>query len=234
MQNQIAAGGAIGFEIGSGWNGCIDLLLLVPIFVEHQKIQCFFDRINVKIFSIDVKPIDAFGNDNVIFCIVNKIEQVRITGFIFMVNRSGQGFYRLMGFLAAGMTLFLIVSVVYPNALHLRPVYLSRKNVFMSAVHFLWRIDTPTNVLPSLHVFNTLGCWIAIRRSEALRARRGVQLGVSVLSAAIILATLFLKQHSFVDVSAAFLLAVALYYPAFCFQPHVLSPPSGSTIFQYT
>ena len=90
------------------------------------------------------------------------------------------------------------------------------KNVFMSAVHFLWRIDTPTNVLPSLHVFNTLGCWIAIRRSEALRARRWVQLGVSVLSAAIILSTLFLKQHSFVDVSAAFLLAVALYYPAFC------------------
>ena len=134
-----------------------------------------------------------------------------------------EGFYRLMGFLAAGMTLFLIVSVVYPNALHLRPVYLSRKNVFMSAVHFLWRIDTPTNVLPSLHVFNTLGCWIAIRRSEALRARRGVQFGVSVLSAAIILATLFLKQHSFVDVSAAFLLAVALYYPAFCFQPQRLA-----------
>ena len=134
-----------------------------------------------------------------------------------------EGFYRLMGFLAAGMTLFLIVSVVYPNALHLRPVYLSRKNVFMSAVHFLWRIDTPTNVLPSLHVFNTLGCWIAIRRSEALRARRGVQFGVSVLSAAIILATLFLKQHSFVDVSAAFLLAIALYYPAFCFQPQRLA-----------
>lgn len=38
-----------------------------------------------------------------------------------------EGFYRLMGFLAAGMTLFLIVSVVYPNALHLRPVYLSRQ-----------------------------------------------------------------------------------------------------------
>ena len=98
MQNQIAAGGAIGFEIGSGWNGCIDLLLLVPIFVEHQKIQCFFDRINVKIFGIDVKPIDAFGNDNVIFCIVNKIEQVRVTGFIFMVSRSVQGFYRLTAF----------------------------------------------------------------------------------------------------------------------------------------
>lgn len=72
-------------------------------------------------------------------------------------------------------------------------------------------------------MFNTLGCWIAIRRSEALRARRGVQFGVSVLSAAIILATLFLKQHSFVDVSAAFLLAVALYYPAFCFQPQRLA-----------
>ena len=127
--------------------------------------------------------------------------------------RDVPGFYRLMAYLCAGMTVFLLVSALWPNGLHLRPAYIGRDNVFVDMVRFLYRIDTSTNVMPSLHVYNTLCCWVAIGRSAKLRPNRLLQAVVAVLSVSIILSTMFLKQHSFVDVSTAFMLAFALYFP---------------------
>ena len=129
------------------------------------------------------------------------------------------GYYRLMSYLCAGMTVFLIVSALWPNGLHLRPAYIPRDNLFVDMVRFLYRIDTSTNVMPSLHVYNTLCCWVAIGRSSRLRSNRLLQAGTAVLSVSIILSTLFLKQHSFVDVSTAFMLAFALYFPCYAVRP---------------
>lgn len=54
------------------------------------------------------------------------------------------------------MTIFLIVSYAYPNAQHLRPVEFPRDNIFTDVVRWLYKTDTPTNILPSIHVFNSL------------------------------------------------------------------------------
>ena len=42
--------------------------------------------------------------------------------------RDVPGFYRLMAYLCAGMTVFLLVSALWPNGLHLRPAYIGRDN----------------------------------------------------------------------------------------------------------
>ena len=75
----------------------------------------------------------------------------------------------------------------------------------------LYEIDTDTNVLPSIHVYNSLGCYIAIRKCPKLRNKKGIQIGSFVLTVSIILATMLLKQHSVIDVVAAMVMARIIY-----------------------
>lgn len=94
---------------------------------------------------------------------------------------------------------------------NLRPHFFARDNIFVDMVKMLYQADTPTNVFPSLHVFNSVAACIAIYDSEALRKRRIISGASYVLAGSIVLATMFLKQHSIYDVIAAFVLAYALY-----------------------
>lgn len=120
-------------------------------------------------------------------------------------------FYRLFTFLAIGMTLFLIISTIWPNGQALRPTTFVRDNIFVHMVKQLYQTDTPTNVFPSIHVYNTLGCYIAIRHSAHLKKYRWIQISACITTTLIILSTIFLKQHSFVDALAAGLMAVVTF-----------------------
>lgn len=120
-------------------------------------------------------------------------------------------YYRLTVFLFSGMTIFLIISTIFPNGLVLRPTEFARDNIFVDMVKTLYKADTPTNVLPSIHVFNSIGAYIAISHNERLHACRFIRYSSLILTILIILATMFLKQHSVIDVLAGFLLAGILY-----------------------
>lgn len=124
-------------------------------------------------------------------------------------------FYRLFAFLCIGMTLFLIISTIWPNGQALRPDTFVRDNIFVDMVRQLYQTDTPTNVFPSIHVYNTLGCYIAIRESKYLRQIRGIQIASLVVTILIILSTVFLKQHSFVDALGAGVIAGVAYLLAY-------------------
>ena len=78
-------------------------------------------------------------------------------------------------------------------------------------VRMLYRADTCTNVFPSLHVFNTLSVCIAVHESEKLKKHKAVCNAAYILAALIILATMFLKQHSVLDVFGAVIMAYVLY-----------------------
>lgn len=111
--------------------------------------------------------------------------------------------------LMTGMTLFVIISLVYPNALELRNVIPERENIFMSMVNYLHEIDTPTNVLPSLHVFDALcvatGVHFAFPKRKTLLALNDIFVTLVALS------TLFIKQHSIVDVLSGCMLFVLVF-----------------------
>ena len=138
--------------------------------------------------------------------------------FVFMVVtvlyfffKDKNEFYRLVSFLIIGMTLFLVISTLWPNGQALRPKYFERDNIFVDMVKHLYQTDTPTNVFPSIHVYNTLGCLIAVRKSEHLKTIKWVQHVTFVTATLIILSTMFLKQHSFLDVVGAGVFAVISY-----------------------
>lgn len=135
--------------------------------------------------------------------------------FIF-INKNKHEYYQLIFNLMMGMTIFLIVSYVYPNAQHLRPAEFARDNVFTDAVRWLYMTDTPTNILPSIHVFNSLAIHMALTNCEALKNHRGIKLGSLTLTILIVLSTMFLKQHSVIDVCMGATLALfgfLLFYP---------------------
>lgn len=131
--------------------------------------------------------------------------------FLYFFFTDVDGFYKLAKISFAGMTIFLIICTLFPNGQDLRPVVFERENVFVDAVRILYRTDTCTNVFPSLHVFNSLCACIAIHESEALKKHKVISGAAYVLAALIVLATMFLKQHSILDVTGAFVMAIVLY-----------------------
>lgn len=133
-------------------------------------------------------------------------------GVLLLLKYDREMYDRAVTFLMTGMTVFLLVSTLFPNMQFLRPFILPRENVFTKLIGLLWMVDTPTNVSPSIHVFNTLAILVMIWKSRA-KELKGLRLRLmwTVWGALIILSTMFIKQHSLLDVIAAFLLAGILY-----------------------
>lgn len=119
--------------------------------------------------------------------------------FIFW-NQEKQECYQLTKNLIMGMSLFLVISFLYPNMQNLRPLTFERQNIFTELVLLLYQNDTPTNILPSIHVFNSLAIHIAIWNCKALSKHRRIGIASFFLTFCIILSTMFLKQHSIIDV----------------------------------
>lgn len=119
---------------------------------------------------------------------------------------------RKMGlFLITGMTVFLFISTVYPNGHLLRPHEFARDNIFVDMVKQLYATDTPTNLFPSIHVYNSLGVHFAITHCNRLKEKKWIKTASFILMTSIILSTMFLKQHSTFDVLTAFGLAAFMY-----------------------
>ena len=118
--------------------------------------------------------------------------------------------YRRMSYmLVFGMSVFIVISILMPTKLYLRPYVLPRDNIFCSMVSYLYHIDTSTNVFPSIHVYNTCVAMQAVRRSHTkLFLKPGFRLGIDITSVLILLSTVFIKQHSLIDVLGGLILFV--------------------------
>lgn len=135
-----------------------------------------------------------------------------VAGFVlYFIFFDKESYWPMFWFLVTGMTVFLIVSFVYPNGHELRPAQFPRDNVFTRMIANLYQTDTATNILPSIHVYNSIGIHIAVHKSRRLSKHRPVQIASGILCALIIMSTVFIKQHSMVDVISAFGLAAVLY-----------------------
>ena len=130
---------------------------------------------------------------------------------VFLFFKNKQDYYRSCAFLFTGMTIFLIISTLWPNGHHLRLAEMPRDNIFTQAVSALWKIDTPTNLWPSIHVYNSMGAHFAVMRSAELKEKKGIRIVSGMLAFSIILSTMFLKQHSVFDVATGLALGTVMY-----------------------
>lgn len=121
--------------------------------------------------------------------------------------------------LIIGMSLTVIFYFIYPNGLgNLRPEAFPRDNIFTDLVRFLYSTDTSTNVCPSLHVYNTIVVVVAVFNSHTFKHHNAMKITVSVIGLLICASTMFLKQHSVIDVIAATGLSVCILTPIYNYQ----------------
>lgn len=184
-------------------------LLYIPAYFI-----CFF--LLEKRKDVDFNYIHSSLDDAIPFCEFFIIPYYLWFLFIFVsvgafILFDFEGFKKLAWFLALGMTAFLVICYVWPNALNLRPINVTRDNFCTDIVRFLYKTDTPTNVFPSIHVYNTVCVEVAILRSNLRNKHKILTTFTVILSVLIILATVFLKQHSIIDVIGAFVMAFIFY-----------------------
>ena len=133
---------------------------------------------------------------------------------LYTLKNDIESFEKLMYFLILSFGIATVVFAVFPNEQNLRPTEFMRDNIFTDTVKFLYVIDTNTNVCPSLHVVGSLAVLFTAWNTKGLNKPlyRIIFLICAVL---IILSTVFLKQHSVVDIFAGILLSIAVYPFAF-------------------
>ena len=130
--------------------------------------------------------------------------------YLGLTDKSGKEYYRFIINMALGMIIFVIVSFLYPNGQDLRPVFAS-DNIFKWLVNMLYTIDTPTNILPSLHVYASVACDIALCKNLQFKKHPSWRWVSHILTILIILSTIFLKQHSIIDIITALFFNLVLY-----------------------
>ncbi len=145
---------------------------------------------------------------------------------IYLIFTDKRAYYKCCIFLFTGMTVFLAISTLWPNGHNLRPYILPNENFLAQMVRSLYQFDTPTNLWPSIHVYNSLGAHLGVLHSSGLRHRKWIRHSSFILCSSIVLSTVFIKQHSLFDVITAFILAVVMYmvtYP----EEHILIGRTG-------
>ena len=172
----------------------------------------FLEREVTDRYHVMYSPLDDLIPFNEYFVIPYFLWFVYVTSVIayfFFVNK--EDYYRLCIFLFTGMTLSLLICTLFPNGTDFRPVIDADKNLCSRIVAGLYATDTPTNVFPSVHVYNSIATHIAVMKSESLRKHRVLRAGSFLLMVSICMATVFLKQHSIIDVIGAILMIGAIY-----------------------
>jgi len=122
-----------------------------------------------------------------------------------------QSYYKLCIFLFTGMTVSMLICTFFPNGTDLRVAVDGSKNLCSRLVAMIHAADTPTNIFPSVHAYNSLGIHFSIINSQALREKVWLRRCSFLLMIAICLSTVVLKQHSVIDVAGAVILAYVMY-----------------------
>lgn len=118
-------------------------------------------------------------------------------------------FKKFMYHIMIGMTLGLVICAVFPNGQDLRPITFKETNFYTQMVGEIYRVDTNTNVLPSMHVIGALAVFFGVYHSA--RVRKSVKASMAVIALLICASTVFIKQHSILDVIASLFVSLPTY-----------------------
>ncbi len=138
-----------------------------------------------------------------------------LIGFlVFAFFFDAESFRRSMRFITVTYLFAILVYIVFPNGQDLRPATFERDNIFTQIIAGLYQTDTNTNVCPSIHVIGSFAIMLTAWHSKYFNTRlwRIINLVLAVL---ISISTVFLKQHSIIDVVAAIPVCALGYFVAY-------------------
>lgn len=111
-------------------------------------------------------------------------------------------FRRLMGYIMVTYTVSTLIFILFPSCQTFRPQVFPRDNFLTEIVEWLYDFDTNTNVCPSLHVVGSVAAMLAFWDCERFSAK-GRRFGLGLVAFVISVSTVFLRQHSVIDLLVA-------------------------------
>lgn len=203
------------------YKGIINMILFM---IGYMAAFSWLEQRNVRKFHVIHVALDDVIPFCEYFIVPYLLWFIYVAAAVIYINIQNQDEGRRFGnFLMVGMTVFIIISTIFPNCQLLRPRVFAHDNIFVDMVKTLYRTDTSTNILPSIHAFNSIAVMIALYRDERCKRHRIIQGFMMLLGISIILATVFLKQHSVIDVFSAMGLSVAAYMLCYKWEPQMQS-----------
>lgn len=198
--------------------GHIKYLLIIPVYLT---IFCIDERLIVNNYYATYMPLD----DLIPFCEWFVIPyfiwhpMMVLTG-LYLFFRDVDGFKKYITFVGGGFLIIVILYAFFPNGQNLRPISFERSNILIDIIKLLYQNDTNTNVCPSLHVVGTIGAMIALLKCKNLQKLwfKITNITVSIL---ICLSTVYIKQHSIVDVFVGIAFGFVYYLIVYILLPYI-------------
>lgn len=76
---------------------------------------------------------------------------------------------------------------------------------------FIYSVDSSTNVCPSIHVYNSVMMCVSLLKSRKIKQHTWLCFLIIVLAILICMSTVMIKQHAFMDIVWALVLAIVIY-----------------------
>ena len=128
--------------------------------------------------------------------------------YAIILRMEPEGSYRFFFAELTGKFIAAVFFVAVPATLT-RPE-ITGSGVFPWMMRFLYKVDTPNALFPSLHCFVSWMCFLGLRdKPQISKAYKAFSAGMAVL---VFFATLTTKQHVVVDVIAGFALAELVWH----------------------
>ncbi|MCC8050897.1 MAG: phosphatase PAP2 family protein [Clostridiales bacterium] len=133
---------------------------------------------------------------------------------VWYMLRDKEDFQQLWFIIFNGITFCLICYMLFPNGLNLREEVPNR-NLFCVLVNLVRGVDAPVNVCPSIHVSSSVSIALVTAKSKLFKEHKGRKAAIIVLMILISISTLFVKQHSVIDVVCGAAVSLVLYVIAY-------------------
>lgn len=111
-------------------------------------------------------------------------------------------FKKMMRFIICTYTITMVIYLLFPTCQELRPEVFPRDNVLTRFIGRFYSFDTNTNVCPSIHVLGSAAAMLGLLDCRRLQRPR-FKLFAVIAALLICVSTVFMKQHSVLDVIAA-------------------------------
>ena len=188
---------------------------LIPIavwFVIYMGLFGFLEIVPPK----DVHLIHCALDDRIpnmaifIYPYVSWFPYIVVCAVLAIKNLDDRQFKKAVLVLTTGMNIFLFISYVWPTGLDFREsIVYDLHTLSGNLLKFVQTVDTPKSVFPSMHVYVTLVLQYTLEMQKKLVPAWEIWVG-RVLAVLIVLSTMFTKQHSAVDVTAAIVMFAVL------------------------
>ncbi|MBQ9833502.1 MAG: phosphatase PAP2 family protein [Clostridia bacterium] len=178
----------------------VKMLFFWPVYgLLFMFVERFYDVEYRAVYS----PMDDMIGFNELFLIPYLFWFVFLTGMlVYTFFYDVESFRRMMHFIIITYSVTIVIYFVFPTCQELRPINFERDNILTRITKAFYNFDTNTNVCPSIHV---IGSWAVVfaawhSKKEPAFWLKAVFTAMGLLISA---STVFLKQHSIIDVIAA-------------------------------